>query len=116
MPKREEKTLRRVVRSPCSTPPVGRGCISLGCRCNAVLLDVDGGGINGDDLCLADITQGLKAAVPRYTGARMARDNAKRVVERGALPLTVSGERMGADHLQQRSVVIGERSAGARPR
>jgi uncharacterized protein (DUF2252 family) len=85
-----------------------KGCSSLGRLRYAVLLDVDGGVIDGDDLCLIDIKEGLKAAAPRYTGARMPRDNAERVVE-GARHLSpFLGERMRADRLQERSVVIRE--------
>jgi uncharacterized protein (DUF2252 family) len=85
-----------------------KGCSSLGRLRYAVLLDVDGGVIEGDDLCLIDIKEGVTAAAPRYTNARMPRDNAERVVE-GARHLSPHlGERMRAARLQERSVVIRE--------
>ncbi|MFM0337080.1 DUF2252 domain-containing protein [Paraburkholderia fungorum] len=85
-----------------------KGCSSLGRLRYAVLLDVDGGVIEGDDLCLIDIKEGLKAAAPRYAGATMPKDNAERVVE-GARHLSpFLGERMRAERLQERSVVIRE--------
>ena len=85
-----------------------KGCSSLGRLRYAVLLDVDGGVVEGDDLCLVDIKEGIKAAAPRYSGASMPRDNAERVLE-GARHLSpFLGERMRADRLQDRSVVIRE--------
>lgn len=85
-----------------------KGCSSLGRLRYAVLLDVDGGVIEGDDLCLIDIKEGLKAAAPRYADAAMPKDNAERVVE-GARHLSpFLGDRMRADRLQNRSVVIRE--------
>lgn len=85
-----------------------KGCSSLGRLRYAVLLDVDGGVIEGDDLCLIDIKEGVKAAAPRYAGVSMPRDNAERVVE-GARHLSpYLGERMRAQRLQDRPVVIRE--------
>jgi uncharacterized protein (DUF2252 family) len=85
-----------------------KGCSSLGRLRYAVLLDVDGGVIEGDDLCLMDIKEGVKAAAPRYTQAAMPRDNAERVVE-GARHLSpFLGERMRAARLLDRAVVIRE--------
>lgn len=85
-----------------------KGCSSLGRLRYAVLLDVDGGVIDGDDLCLMDIKEGVKAAAPRYTQSAMPRDNAERVVE-GARHLSpFLGERMRAARLLDRAVVIRE--------
>lgn len=85
-----------------------KGCSSLGRLRYAVLLDVDGGVIEGDDLCLMDIKEGVKAAAPRYTQAAMPRDNAERVVE-GARHLSpFLGERMRAARMLERAVVIRE--------
>ncbi len=85
-----------------------KGCSSLGRLRYAVLLDVDGGVIEGDDLCLIDIKEAVKAAAPRYADAAMPRDNAERVVK-GALHLSpFLGERMRAARLLERSVVIRE--------
>jgi uncharacterized protein (DUF2252 family) len=85
-----------------------KGCSSLGRLRYAVLLDVDGGVVEGDDLCLIDIKEALKAAAPRYGSVSMPKDNAARVVE-GARHLSpFLGERMRAERLQGRSVVIRE--------
>jgi uncharacterized protein (DUF2252 family) len=85
-----------------------KGCSSLGRLRYAVLLDVDGGVIDGDDLCLIDVKEGVKAAAPRYDGVSMPRDNADRVVE-GARHLSpFLGERMRAARLSDRAVVIRE--------
>lgn len=85
-----------------------KGCSSLGRLRYAVLLDVDGGVIEGDDLCLIDIKEGVSAAAPRYGDSGMPRDNAERVVE-GARHLSPSlGERMRAARLMQKPVVIRE--------
>jgi uncharacterized protein (DUF2252 family) len=66
-----------------------KGCSSLGRLRYAVLLDVDGGVTDGDDLCLIDIKEGVTAAAPRYANTGMPRDNAERVVE-GARHLSPS--------------------------
>ena len=85
-----------------------KGCSSLGRLRYAVLLDIDGGAVEGDDLCLIDIKEGAKAAAPRYPDQGMPRDNAERIVE-GARHLTPwLGERMRAARLNDRSVVIRE--------
>ncbi|GAB5096847.1 DUF2252 domain-containing protein [Caballeronia sp. LP006] len=85
-----------------------KGCSSLGRLRYAVLLDVDGGVIEGDDLCIMDIKEGVKAAAPRYPGTSMPRDHAERVVE-GARHLSPHlGERMRAASLQGRPVILRE--------
>jgi uncharacterized protein (DUF2252 family) len=85
-----------------------KGCSSLGRLRYAVLLDIDGAALDGDDLCLIDIKEAAQAAAPRYAGARMPRDNAERVVE-GARHLAPSlGERMRAARLVERAVVLRE--------
>ncbi|MDR5820857.1 MULTISPECIES: DUF2252 family protein [unclassified Caballeronia] len=85
-----------------------KGCSSLGRARYAVLLDVDGGVVEGDDLCLIDIKEGVKAAAPRYKDVTMPRDNALRVIE-GARHLSpFLGERMRAARLLDRAVVIRE--------
>lgn len=85
-----------------------KGCSSLGRLRYAVLLDVDGGVIEGDDLCLIDIKEGVKAAAPRYADQDMPRDNAERI-RTGAQHLSpFLGERMRATRLLGRSVVIRE--------
>lgn len=85
-----------------------KGCSSLGRLRYAVLLDVDGAAVDGDDLCLIDIKEAAPAAAPRYAGVRMPRDNAERVVE-GARHLSPSlGDRMRSARLADRAVVIRE--------
>jgi uncharacterized protein (DUF2252 family) len=85
-----------------------KGCSSLGRLRYAVLLDVDGGVIEGDDLCLIDIKEGVTAAAPRYSNSGMPRDNAERVVE-GARHLSPSlGERMRSARLMDKPVMIRE--------
>jgi uncharacterized protein (DUF2252 family) len=85
-----------------------KGCSSLGRLRYAVLLDVDGGVVDGDDLCLIDIKGGVKAAAPRYPGVDMPKDNAERVIEGARHLAPFLGERMRADRLQDRSVIIRE--------
>jgi len=85
-----------------------KGCSSLGRLRYAVLLDIDGAAVDGDDLCLIDIKEAAPAAAPRYAGVRMPRDNAERVVE-GARHLSPSlGDRMRSARLADRAVVIRE--------
>lgn len=83
-----------------------KGCSSLGRLRYAVLLDVDGGVVQGDDLCLIDIKEGVKPAAPHYDDVATPRDNALRVLE-GARNLSpYLGERMRAARLLDRGVVI----------
>ena len=85
-----------------------KGCSSLGRLRYAVLLDVDGGVVEGDDLCLIDIKEGVKAAAPRYLDSPMPKDNAARVVE-GARHLSpFLGDRMRAATLMDRAVILRE--------
>jgi len=85
-----------------------KGCSSLGRLRYAVLLDVNGGTVEGDDLCLMDIKEGVTAAAPRVQGAQMPRDPAARVVE-GARHLSpFLGERMRAARLLGKPVVVRE--------
>lgn len=85
-----------------------KGCSSLGRLRYAVLLDIDGSEAKGNDLCLIDIKEGVKAAAPKHPGAKMPVDNAERVVE-GARHLSPSlGERMRAAQLRGRPVVLRE--------
>ncbi|MBF6991531.1 DUF2252 family protein [Cupriavidus sp. IK-TO18] len=85
-----------------------KGCSSLGRLRYAVLLDVDGEMLDGDDLCLIDIKEGVSAAAPRVRNAEMPRDNAERVVA-GAVHLSpFLGTRMCPARLLERSVVVRE--------
>lgn len=85
-----------------------KGCSSLGRLRYAVLLDVDGGNVNGDDLCLIDIKEATRGAAPHTLGASMPRDHAKRVVE-GARHLSPAlGNRMRSATLRDKPVIIRE--------
>ncbi|MFF7710595.1 DUF2252 family protein [Pseudomonas sp. NPDC007930] len=83
-----------------------KGCSSLGLRRYAALLAV------GDDddveYCLLDIKQAVAAAAPRVAGARMPRDNGKRVVE-GARQLSPGlGNRMIAARMLEHAFFVRE--------
>jgi len=85
-----------------------KGCSSLGRLRYAVLLDVDGGTVDGDDLCLIDIKEATRAAAPHAVGGGMPRDQASRVVE-GARHLSPAlGDRMRAASLLERPVFLRE--------
>lgn len=79
-----------------------KGCSSLGLLRYAVLLKV------GEEHCLIDIKEAAQAAAVRYPGARIPRDNAKRVVE-GARNLSPAlGKRMSAQRLLDHGVFVRE--------
>jgi uncharacterized protein (DUF2252 family) len=83
-----------------------KGCSSLGRLRYAALLRI-GGGKNAS-LCLVDVKEGVTAAAPSTSRAKMPRDNAIRVVT-GAKALSPSlGERMMAARLLDKSVVVRE--------
>ena len=83
-----------------------KGCSSLGRLRFAVLLRI--GKKRDDEFCLIDIKEATAAAAPRAPRAVMPRDQAQRVVE-GAKHLSPAlGERMMANKLLGRSVVIRE--------
>jgi uncharacterized protein (DUF2252 family) len=80
-----------------------KGCSSLGLLRYAVLLSV-----GGDDYCIIDIKQAVRAVAPRYQHVRMPRDNAGRVIE-GARQITPAlGERMIAERFLEHGVFIRE--------
>jgi uncharacterized protein (DUF2252 family) len=80
-----------------------KGCSSLGSLRYAVLLSV-----GGDDYCIIDIKQAVRAFAPRYQHVSMPRDNAGRVVE-GARQLSPAlGERMIAERFLEHGVFIRE--------
>ncbi len=82
-----------------------KGCSSLGNLRYAVLLGV---GEKGEEQCLIDIKEAVKAVAPAYDNVKMPRNNAERVVE-GAWHLSPAlGERMLAASLQGRSVFMRE--------
>lgn len=85
-----------------------KGCSSLGKLRYAALLDVGGRATRGQDLCLLDIKEAVKAAAPRYEDAVMPREYAQRVVE-GARQLSPHlGERMVSARLGSSSVFVRE--------
>jgi uncharacterized protein (DUF2252 family) len=85
-----------------------KGCSSLGRLRFAVLLNLSTGKSKDDEFCLIDIKEATPAVAPRAAGAGMPRDNGKRVVE-GAKHLSPAlGDRMMAERLLGRSVVIRE--------
>lgn len=85
-----------------------KGCSSLGKLRYAALLDVGGRATRGQDLCLVDIKEAVKAAAPRYDDAVMPREYAQRVVE-GARQLSPHlGERMASARLGSSSIFVRE--------
>lgn len=70
-----------------------KGCSLLGRLRVAVLLDVGRDSSSGNDLCLMDIKEAIRAAAPRYPAVKMPRDN---------------GERMRASRFLDRSVFLRE--------
>jgi uncharacterized protein (DUF2252 family) len=85
-----------------------KGCSSLGRLRFAVLLRVIGEQAKTGGLCLMDVKEAVQAAAPRHAKVKMPRDNAERVVE-GTRHLSQHlGERMGAEHLLERSVFVRE--------
>lgn len=85
-----------------------KGCSSLGRLRYASLLDVDGGAVEGDDLCLIDIKEAAASVAPRATGVRMPRDHAERVVLAARHLCPPLGERMRAAHLLDKPVFVRE--------
>ena len=85
-----------------------KGCSSLGRLRFAVLLRVRTGKKRDDEFCLIDIKEASSAAAPHALRAVMPKDHAQRVVE-GAKHLSPAlGERMMANKLLERPVVIRE--------
>jgi uncharacterized protein (DUF2252 family) len=85
-----------------------KGCSSLGRLRYAVLVGIGDPPYKGEKLCLMDIKEAVQAMAPRYSGARLPRDNAQRVVE-GARHLSPNlGERMLAARVLDRAVFLRE--------
>jgi uncharacterized protein (DUF2252 family) len=85
-----------------------KGCSSLGRLRYAVLVGIGDPPYKGENLCLMDIKEAVQAMAPRYSGARLPRDNAQRVVE-GARHLSPNlGERMLAARVLDRAVFLRE--------
>jgi uncharacterized protein (DUF2252 family) len=84
-----------------------KGCSSLGRLRYAVLVGVSER-TGGDNLCLIDIKEGVRAAAPHAASAKMPRDHAERVLI-GARALSPNlGERMMAARLFEKSVILRE--------
>ena len=83
-----------------------KGCSSLGLLRYAVLLGIGKG--KKRQQALMDVKEAVKAAAPRYSGEKMPKDNAARVVQ-GALHLSPHlGKRMATGSINHRSVFIRE--------
>ena len=83
-----------------------KGCSSLGLKRYAVLLGIGTG--RRRDLALMDVKEAIAAAAPRYTGEKMPKDNAERVVA-GAMHLSPHlGKRMVAGMIRDKPVFIRE--------
>jgi uncharacterized protein (DUF2252 family) len=83
-----------------------KGCSSLGRLRYAALLRIGKG--KNSSLCLVDVKEGVTAAAPSASNAKLPRDNAIRVLT-GAKALSPNlGERMMAASLLKRAVVIRE--------
>ncbi|RAO77285.1 hypothetical protein CA260_05205 [Dyella jiangningensis] len=85
-----------------------KGCSSLGKLRYAVLVDVDGNVVDGDDLCLVDIKEAGPPIAPRAPGVRMPRDPAERVVTAARHLSPALGERMRPARLLDRPVFVRE--------
>ncbi len=80
-----------------------KGCSSLGLLRYAALVEV-----GERDVCLIDIKEAVRATAPRYRRVSMPRDNAARV-HQGAIALAPAlGNRMVAQRLLGRGVVVRE--------
>ena len=80
-----------------------KGCSSLGLLRYAVLL-----GVGGDDYCIIDIKQAVRAVATRYQHASMPRDNAGRVVEGAQKMSPALGKRMIAERFLEHGVFVRE--------
>lgn len=85
-----------------------KGCSSLGKLRYAVLLDVDGNVVEGDDLCLIDIKEAHAPIAPRAEGIRMPRDPGERVVLAAQHLSPALGGRIRAARLMDKSVFVRE--------
>jgi uncharacterized protein (DUF2252 family) len=80
-----------------------KGCSSLGLLRYAVLLSV-----GGDDFCIIDIKQAVRAIAPRYQHVSMPQHDACRVVEGARQISPALGERMIAERFLEHGVFIRE--------
>lgn len=83
-----------------------KGCSSLGLKRYAVLLGVGTG--RRRSLALMDVKEAIAAAAPRYTGEKMPKDNAERVVT-GAMHMSPHlGKRMVSGIIRDKPVFVRE--------
>jgi uncharacterized protein (DUF2252 family) len=85
-----------------------KGCSSLGLLRYAVLIAFEEKAADGNDLYLVDIKEAAKTAAPHYTGAKMPRDNAMRVVHGARQLAPYLGKRMVATRMLDRPVFLRE--------
>jgi uncharacterized protein (DUF2252 family) len=85
-----------------------KGCSSLGRLRYAVLLGLGSTPKKHDDYCLIDIKEAIRATAPRSNGAKMPKDNGKRVVEGARHLAPALGERMKAARFLGKSVFLRE--------
>jgi len=85
-----------------------KGCSSLGNLRYAALLDVGGQASTGQDLCLIDVKEAVKAAAPKAGSEGQPRDNALRVLDGAQRMSPDLGGRMAAAHTLGRAVVLRE--------
>ena len=85
-----------------------KGCSSLGNLRYAVLLGVGKPPFKSGDLCLIDIKEAVKAAVPRTDKKPMPRDNAERVIKGARALSPFLGKRMLATSLMEKKVFLRE--------
>ncbi len=82
-----------------------KGCSSLGNLRIAVLVQVED---EKDGLCLIDIKEAVKPAAPQGEKSSMPKDQGERVVQAARHLSPYLGDRMLAEHLLDRSVVLRE--------
>ena len=85
-----------------------KGCSSLGRLRYAVLLDVGNNTSDGNDLCLIDIKEAVKADAPRSPNIRMPTESGKRILEGAKYLSPFLGERMAATEMFSKSFFLRE--------
>lgn len=84
-----------------------KGCSSLGLLRLAILLELKSKK-SGDDYCIIDVKEAVRAIAPRDTAEKMPRDNGKRVLEGTRHLAPALGNRMTAARFMGKSVFIRE--------
>jgi uncharacterized protein (DUF2252 family) len=85
-----------------------KGCSSLGRLRYAALLGITSKGTKQRDFCLMDLKEGVQAAAPRYANGKVPQDDAERVVEGARHLAPFLGERMLAERLLDRAIIMRE--------